>query len=52
MVINDSPCTEWVPITIGTLHIRQALQLATKEEMDNLPEVWNVGNFPLIVNSL
>ena len=33
MVINDSPYTQRVPITIGTLHIRQALELATEEEM-------------------
>ena len=30
MVINDSPYTERVPIIIDTLHIRQALKLATR----------------------
>ena len=49
MVINDSPYTERVPITIGTLHIRQALKLATKEELNNLPEAWKVANFPPVV---
>ena len=33
MVSNNSPYTNRVPIQIGTLHIREALQLATKEEM-------------------
>ena len=49
MVINDSPYTERVPITIGTLHIRQALKLATKGELENLPEAWKVAYFPPIV---
>ena len=45
MVINDSPYTKQVPITTGTLHIREALKLATSTEMENLPEAWKVGNF-------
>ena len=49
MVINDSPYTETVPITIGTLHIRQAVKLATNEELNNLPEAWKVANFPPVV---
>ena len=32
MVTNDSPYTQWVPIQLGTLHIRETMQLATKEE--------------------
>ena len=32
MVTNDSPYTQRVPIQPGTLHIREALQLATDEE--------------------
>ena len=32
MVTNDSPCTQRVPIQFETLHIREALQLATDEE--------------------
>ena len=46
MVINDRPYTKRVPITIGTLHIRKVLKLATHTE--NLPEAWKVGNFPPI----
>ena len=48
MVINDSPYTKQVPLTIGTLHIREALKLATPTEMENLLEAWKVGNFPPI----
>ena len=48
MVINDSPYTERVPITIGALYIRQALKLTTKEELINLPEAWKVADFPPI----
>ena len=33
MVINDSPYTKKVPVTIGTLHIREALKLTTANEM-------------------
>ena len=32
MVTNDSPYTQQVPVQLGTLHIREALQLATDEE--------------------
>ena len=31
---------------MGTLHIREAIQLATKEEMENLPPAWKTANFP------
>ena len=48
IVINDSPYTQRVPITIGTLHIRQVLKLATEEEMKQLPKAWEAGNFPPI----
>ena len=37
MVSNNSPYTNSVLIQIGTLHIREALQLATKEEKETLP---------------
>ena len=32
MVTNDSPCRQWVPIQLGTLHIKEALQSATDEK--------------------
>ena len=38
MVSNDSPYTKRVPLQIGTLHICEALQTATKEELDTLPQ--------------
>ena len=37
MVTNDSPYSQRVPIQLGTLHIREALQLATEEERKSLP---------------
>ena len=46
MVSNNSPHTNGVPIQIGTLHIREALQLATKEEKEALPQAWETVNFP------
>ena len=47
MVSNDSPCTSRVLIQIGTLHIQEALQLATNEEKEALPQAWETANFPL-----
>ena len=46
MVSNNSPCTNRVPIQTGTLPIREALQLATKEEKEALPQAWVTANFP------
>ena len=46
MVSNNSPCANRVPIQLGTLHIREAIQLATKDEMDTLPPAWKTANFP------
>ena len=46
MVANDSPYTNRVLIQIGTLHIQEALQLATKEEKEALPQAWETMNFP------
>ena len=48
MVVNDSPYTERVPITIGTLHIKQALKVVTPMELTKLPEAWGIANFPPI----
>ena len=48
MVVNDSPYTERVPITIGTLHIKQALKVVTPTELTKLPEAWGIANFPPI----
>ena len=46
MVSNDSPFTKRVPLQIGTLHICEALQTATKEELDALPQAWEIAGFP------
>ena len=45
VVSNNSPYTTRVPIQIGTLHIREALQLAKKEEKEALPQAWETANF-------
>ena len=47
MVSNDSPYTSRVLIQLGTLHIWEALWLATKEEKETLPQAWETANFPL-----
>ena len=46
MVSNNSQYMNRVPIQLGTLHIREAIQVATKEEMENLPSAWTTTNFP------
>ena len=45
MVSSDSAYTNRVPIQIGMLHIREALQLVTKEEKE-VPQAWEMANFP------
>ena len=45
MVTNDSPHTQWVPIQLGTLHIREAMELATKEEKQSLSPAWVTASF-------
>ena len=45
MVTNDSPYTQQVPIQLGTLHIREAMQLATKEEKQSLSPAWVTASF-------
>ena len=50
MVSNDSPYTKRVPLQIGTLHIWEALQAATKEELQVLPQAWETADFPSTVS--
>ena len=51
MVSSNSRYMDRVPIQLGTLHIREAIQLATREEMKNLLPAWKTANFPLhIIN--
>ena len=45
MVTNDSPYTQWVPIQLGTLHIREAMQLATEEEKQSLSSALKTASF-------
>ena len=45
MVTNDSPYTQRVPIQLGTLHIREAMQLASKEEKRSLTPAWVTASF-------
>ena len=45
MVTNDSPHMQRVPIQLGTLHIQEALRLATNEERKTLPLAWETASF-------
>ena len=45
MVTNDSPYTQRVPIQLGTLHIKEALQSATDEERRSLSPAWETAGF-------
>ena len=45
IVTNDSPYTQQVPIQPGTLHIREAMQLATDEEKQSLSPAWETASF-------
>ena len=45
MVTNDSPYTQRVPIQLGTLHIREAMQLVTEEEKQSLSSAWETASF-------
>ena len=44
IVTNDSPYIQKVPIQLGTLHIREALQLATNEERKTLLPAWQTAS--------
>ena len=52
MVSNNSPYTKKVPIHIRTLQIREALQLATKEEKEALPQAWETSHHKLWQNQV
>ena len=45
MVTNESPYTQQVPIQLGTLHIWEAMQLATEEEKQSLYPAWVTASF-------
>ena len=46
MVVKDTNYTNRVPVQLGTLHIKEALALVTREEYGNLSVAWATGNFP------
>ena len=52
MVSNNSPYMNRVPIQLGTLHIREAINCATKDELDKLSTAWKTANFPPISKNL
>ena len=45
MVTNDSPYTQWVPIQLGTLHIQEAMRLASEEEKQSLSPTLVTASF-------
>ena len=52
MVSNNSPYMNRVQIQLGTLHIREAINCATKDELDKLSTAWRTANFPPIGKNL
>ena len=46
MVVKDTNYTNRIPVQLGTLHINEALVVATKEEHGNLLVAWARTNFP------
>ena len=45
---KDSHYSEHVPVILGTLHIKDIIHLATKEELANLGETWEMGKLGII----
>ena len=52
MVSNNSPYMNRLLIQLGTLHIREAINCATKDELDKLSMAWKTANFPPIDKNL
>ena len=52
LVTNNSPYMNRVLIQLGTLHIREAINCATKDELDKLSIAWKTANFPPIDKNL
>ena len=44
LVVKDSAYGERVPVAIGTLHIDMVLDVATKEEFENIGRRWQRGS--------
>ena len=49
LVVQDSACGERVPVAIGTLHIDMVLEVATKEELENIGRKWQRGGLGRII---
>ena len=43
VIQNDNAYSNWVPITLGTLHIDMVIEKATSEELQNLGKEWKTG---------
>ena len=43
VIQNDSACSKWVPIMLGTLHIDMVIEKATSNELQNLGREWKTG---------
>ena len=41
LIVPDSACTQYTPITLGTLHIDMAIRLATEKELETLSQQWH-----------
>ena len=48
---KDSRYSEHVPIVLGTLHIKDIFQSATKEELSNLGNAWEMGTLGSFVSA-
>ena len=46
MVSNNSPYMDYVPIQLGTLHIREVMKSATQDELAQLSIAWKTASFP------
>ena len=48
---KDSRYSEHVPVILGTLHIKDIIQSATKEELTNLGDTWEMGTLGSFVSA-
>ena len=48
---KDSRYSEQVPVVLGTLHIKDVIQSATKEELVKLGDAWEVGTLGSFVSA-
>ena len=48
---NDSKYSEQVPVVLGTLHIKDVIQSATKEELVKLGDAWEMGTLGSFVSA-